>query len=134
MSEHLLAGHSDQIRSNRAVYQVGLVLATLIRRDPLLLRFKVPERDAVRIKVGWAANFKVRDSDQDFVSWVIHVAASAEEESRMVEVVARINDTGEEAYGRVLLPKYRFRSVLPGRRRLFPRRPSGQAREDFWLI
>ena len=32
--------------------QAGTVLATLVRRDPLLLRFRVPERDAARIKPG----------------------------------------------------------------------------------
>jgi len=32
--------------------QVGTVMATLVRRDPLLLRFKVPERDSARISVG----------------------------------------------------------------------------------
>jgi len=35
--------------------QTGTVLATLVRRDPLLLRFRVPERDAARIKPGGRA-------------------------------------------------------------------------------
>jgi len=77
--------------------QVGAVLASLIRRDPLLLRFKVPEKDASRIKVGMPANFKVRDVDKEFTSTIIHVAASAEEASRMVEIVAKVKDTGDEA-------------------------------------
>lgn len=77
--------------------QVGAVLASLIRRDPLLLRFKVPEKDAARIKVGMPANFRVRDVDKEFTSTIIHVAASTEEASRMVEIVARIKDTGDEA-------------------------------------
>ncbi len=32
--------------------QVGTVLATLVRRDPLLLRFRVPERDAAQLRPG----------------------------------------------------------------------------------
>ena len=32
--------------------QVGTVLATLVRRDPLLLRFRVPERDAAQLRSG----------------------------------------------------------------------------------
>ena len=41
--------------------ETGTVLATLVRRDPLLLRFKVPERDAARLELGMKANFKVRN-------------------------------------------------------------------------
>ncbi len=57
--------------------QVGTVMATLVRRDPLLLRFMVPERDAARIMVGTAANFRIREVDQEFTSKIVHVAESA---------------------------------------------------------
>ena len=40
--------------------QPGAVLATLLRRDPLLVRFHVPEADAARIKPGMTARFSVR--------------------------------------------------------------------------
>ena len=36
--------------------QPGAVLATLLQRDPLLLRFQVTEQDAPRIKPGMTAN------------------------------------------------------------------------------
>jgi multidrug efflux system membrane fusion protein len=72
--------------------QVGTVMATLVRRDPLLLRFKVPERDAARLSVGKAADFKVRESEQQFSSNIVHVAASADETSRMVDITAEIID------------------------------------------
>jgi len=69
---------------------VGTVMATLVRRDPLLLRFKVPERDAARLAVGMTANFRVREATSDFASKIVHVAASADESSRMVDLTAEI--------------------------------------------
>lgn len=73
--------------------QVGAVLATLVRRDPLLLRFRVPERDAAQMKPGQAANFRIRDNDVGYTSKVVHVAEAADEGSRMVAVTAEILDT-----------------------------------------
>ncbi len=77
--------------------QVGTVLATLVRRDPLLLRFKVPERDAARLKVGMAANFHVRDVGREFTSSINHVAAAADQVSRMDEVTALIKESQDQA-------------------------------------
>jgi multidrug efflux system membrane fusion protein len=76
--------------------QVGTVMATLVRRDPLLLRFKAPERDAARIVVGRAANFRIREVDQEFTSKIVHVAESADESSRMVDITAEIKDSSNE--------------------------------------
>ncbi len=76
--------------------QVGTVMATLVRRDPLLLRFKVPERDAARIAVGKAANFRIREVDQEFTSKIVHVAESADESSRMVDITAEIKESSNE--------------------------------------
>ncbi len=77
--------------------QVGTVLATLIRRDPLLLRFKVPERDAAQLRPGMTANFKVRDNDKEYGANIVHVAAAADEASRMVDVTAEIRGSGDPA-------------------------------------
>ena len=41
--------------------QPGTVLATLMRRDPLLLRFQATEQDAGRLRPGMKAFFKIRD-------------------------------------------------------------------------
>jgi multidrug efflux system membrane fusion protein len=76
--------------------QVGTVMATLVRRDPLLLRFKVPERDAARITVGQAAHFRVREVAQEFTSKIVHVAESADESSRMVDITAEIAESSNE--------------------------------------
>jgi RND family efflux transporter MFP subunit len=77
--------------------ETGTVLATLVRRDPLLLRFRVPERDAVRIKPGQEANFRVREDSREFTAKIVHVAESADAASRLVDITANINDTGDKA-------------------------------------
>ncbi len=77
--------------------QVGTVLATLIRRDPLLLRFSIPERSAAEIRPGQVANFKVRDNEKEYVSKIVHVAAAADEGTRMVAITAEIRDTSDMA-------------------------------------
>lgn len=68
----------------------GTVLATLIRRDPLLLRFQVPEQEAANLSTGMAVRFRIRGSELEFPAEIIHVAARAEELNRMVPVTARI--------------------------------------------
>ena len=76
--------------------QPGSVLATLVRRDPLLLRFQATEQDAVRLQPGMKAYFKVRDSSQEYQARIIHVAASTEESTRMVAVTAEVIDKAKE--------------------------------------
>jgi len=77
--------------------QVGTVLATLVRRDPLLLRFQVPERDAAQMRPGIVATFRVRDVEREFAAQIVHVGAAADQETRMVAVTAEIRDTNEAA-------------------------------------
>jgi RND family efflux transporter MFP subunit len=76
--------------------QPGSVLATLVRRDPLLLRFQATEQDAVRLQPGMKAFFRVRDSSQLYLARIIHVAASTEESTRMVAVTAEVVDKAKE--------------------------------------
>ena len=75
--------------------QPGSVMATLVRRDPLLLRFQATEQDAVRLQPGVKAFFKVRDSDREYQARIIHVAASTEESTRMVAVTAEVSRQGQ---------------------------------------
>jgi len=75
--------------------QAGTVLATLVRRDPLLLRFRVPERDAARIKPGQQAAFRVREDSREFTAKVVHVAGSADDTSRLVDITADIDDPSD---------------------------------------
>ena len=80
-----------------AYVETGTVLATLVRRDPLLLRFKVPERDAARLKPGMKADFRVRNSEAQFSSKIVHVAESADDATRLVAVTAEVEDNRNEA-------------------------------------
>jgi multidrug efflux system membrane fusion protein len=72
--------------------QPGTVLATLVRRDPLLLRFQVTEAEAARLARAQAASFKVRDRDRQHTSKIVHVAEAADPKTRMVAVTAEIDD------------------------------------------
>ncbi len=77
--------------------QTGTVLATLVRRDPLLLRFKVPEKDAVRFKIGLKTLFKVRDNEREYSARIVHIAAAADDTTRLVSITAQVNDTRDAA-------------------------------------
>ncbi len=72
--------------------QPGAVLATLLQRDPLLVRFPVTESDAPRIKVGMKANVTLRESARTYVATLILVAAAADPTTRLIQVTATIDD------------------------------------------
>jgi len=100
--------------------QVGTVMATLVRRDPLLLRFRIPERDASRLRPGMPANFKMRDDAREFSSKIVHVADAADEVSRMVPITAEIIDSRDPvlrpgAFAEITIPVSTSRSspVIP---------------------
>jgi RND family efflux transporter MFP subunit len=87
---------------------VGTVLATLVRRDPLLLRFQVPEQDAQPLRPGLVARFSVEGAEQ-FQATITHVAAAASQSSRMVDITAQVvNPNRPElrpgAFARVTVP------------------------------
>lgn len=77
--------------------QPGTVLATLVRRDPLLLRFTVPETDARRLSPGLVANFRLGGGPAAYRAVISHVAGSADAESRMVAVTARVEAAEDPA-------------------------------------
>lgn len=75
--------------------QPGTVLATLLRREPLLLRFTVPESDVTRLKPGMPARFTVRSDGRTYTGRISYVADAADPASRMVKVTAEVG--GPEA-------------------------------------
>ena len=75
--------------------QPGTVLATLLRRDPLLLRFTVAEAEVARLKPGQPARFTVRSDGTTYTGRISYVADAADPASRMVRVTAEVG--GEEA-------------------------------------
>ncbi len=72
-------------------------LATLVQRDPLLLRFQVPVDEAGRLSAGTTARFTVRGEAKPFSAKITHVSASAEAASRMVEVLAHVVEKNDPA-------------------------------------
>ena len=77
--------------------QPGTVLATLLQREPLLLRFSVPEAEAARLKPGLTARFTTRDQGATFDAKLTYVAASADPASRMVAVTGEVSGEGAKA-------------------------------------
>jgi RND family efflux transporter MFP subunit len=73
--------------------QPGVVLATLLQRDPLLVRFPVTEQDAPRIKPGMTANLTLRESPRTYSARIMLVAEAADPTTRLVGVTAEVDDT-----------------------------------------
>ncbi len=89
--------------------QPGSVLATLVRRDPLLLRFEVTEQEAPQLTLGMTVKFTVTETNREFRSKITHIAAAANASSRMVPVTAEIDDPRKAdlrpgAFARVSVP------------------------------
>jgi RND family efflux transporter MFP subunit len=72
--------------------QTGAVLATLLQRDPLLLRFSVAEEDAPRIKPGMEATFRLRESQRAYTAKVTLVAGAADPKSHLVPITGQIEE------------------------------------------
>ena len=75
-----------------AYVQPGTVLATMIRREPMVVRFDVPEAESGALTKGRPARFTVEGSDHAFTAVIQHVGAVADPSSRMVKVTAEIDD------------------------------------------
>lgn len=99
---------------------VGTVLSTLMRRDPLLLRFQVPEGDALPLRPGVVARFNVAEDLAQHEARITHVAAAASQTSRMVDVTANVLNSNRPelrpgAFARVTIPigSTRLTPVIP---------------------
>lgn len=72
--------------------QPGAVLATLVRRDPLLLRFSLPTEAAMAMARGDVVEFKVGDTNVVHKAKVMHIAQSADAATRQVPLSANVAD------------------------------------------
>jgi membrane fusion protein, multidrug efflux system len=72
--------------------QAGYLMATLLRKDPMLLRFEVEVADALRIKPGMVAGFTMRETQTQFSAKITLVAAAADATSHMVPITAELTD------------------------------------------
>jgi multidrug efflux system membrane fusion protein len=73
--------------------QPGVILATLLQRDPLILRFPVSEQDAPRIKPGMIAQMNLRESARTYSAKILLTAEAADPTTRLVPVTAEVDDT-----------------------------------------
>lgn len=76
--------------------QPGYVMATLLRADPLLLRFQVEPLEAPRLKPGLVANFTMRETMRQFTAKITLVAGAADPVTHMVGVTAQVADDGHK--------------------------------------
>jgi multidrug efflux system membrane fusion protein len=88
---------------------VGTAIATLVRRDPLLLRFQVPEQEAQPLRAGLVARFNIAEDQVTYTARITHVAAAASSTSRMVDVIANVDNPNQPqlrpgAFARVSVP------------------------------
>lgn len=74
----------------------GYVMATLLRSEPMLLRFQVAPIEAPRIKIGALVNFRLRETLRVFKAKVTLVSAAADPETRLVPVTAEVDDTDHD--------------------------------------
>jgi multidrug efflux system membrane fusion protein len=70
--------------------QPGTLVATLLRRDPLLLRFALPEAEAGPLSPGGTVTFRVSGLVGERAATIRHVAGTADPQTRMVPVVAEV--------------------------------------------
>ncbi len=73
--------------------QPGMVLATILQRDPMLLRFQVSEQDAPRLKEGMPAILTLKESTRTFSSVIKLVGGAADPATRMVPITAQLDVT-----------------------------------------
>lgn len=72
--------------------QPGTELATLLRRDPLLVRCRIPQMDATRIAIGHRLRFRVDESGADYGAVITHLGAGADPTTRLVDLTAHVDD------------------------------------------
>jgi multidrug efflux system membrane fusion protein len=87
---------SRQVQTGQYV-QIGTVIGIMVRRDPLLLRFTVPDQDAQRMRVGQSATFTTPDVSDEFHARITAITGFADPTTRMVSVTGEVTDERREA-------------------------------------
>lgn len=78
--------------------QTGYVMATLLKIDPMLLRFQVEPQEAPRLKNGMPVGFTMRETQRSFTAKISLVAGAADLTTHMVGVTAQVDGTDKNAY------------------------------------
>ncbi len=69
----------------------GVLMATLLRIDPMLLRFQVEPQDAPRLKPGMPVTFTMRESETAYKAKITLVAGAADPATHTVGVTAEVD-------------------------------------------
>jgi membrane fusion protein, multidrug efflux system len=69
----------------------GYMMATLLRSDPMLLRFQVEPQEAPRLKPGMTVKFAMRETEEKYEAKISLVAAAADPTTHTVGVTAQVN-------------------------------------------
>ncbi|MDB4993292.1 MAG: putative efflux rane fusion protein [Myxococcaceae bacterium] len=69
----------------------GYMMATLLRSDPMLLRFQVEPSEAPRLKPGMTVKFQMRETQEAYEAKISLVAAAADPTTHTVGVTAQVN-------------------------------------------
>jgi RND family efflux transporter MFP subunit len=78
--------------------QTGYVMATLLKSDPMLLRFQVEPAEAPRLKPGMSVGFTMRETQRAFTAKVSLVAGAADLATHMVGVTAQVDPSENHTY------------------------------------
>jgi RND family efflux transporter MFP subunit len=79
--------------------QPGAVLGTLLRRDPLLLKFFVTEQDAPRIRPGMKATVTLRDiTVREYTANITLVSGTADLTSHLIAVTGEVEDNDHKYF------------------------------------
>ncbi len=74
----------------------GFLMATLLRTEPMLLRFQVEPRDAPRLKTDMLLSFTMRETQRTYQAKITLVAGAAETATHTVAVIAEVVDEGHK--------------------------------------
>ena len=89
-----IAGVVQTRTVNQGQYlQPGAVLATILQKDPMLVRFQVTEQDAPRLKPDMPVTIQLKESAREFTGKITLVADAADPTTRMVPVTGTVDPT-----------------------------------------
>lgn len=77
--------------------QPGTVLATLVQRDPLLLRFSVPPEAATSLTRSQRVAFTVGETEESYAAKITHIAQVADSSTRQVPIAAEVERSSSPA-------------------------------------
>ncbi len=76
--------------------QPGVVLATIIQKEPMLLRFQVTEQDAPRLKPDMPVTLMLKESPHSYTAKITLVSDAADPTTRMVPITAQVDATDHQ--------------------------------------